>query len=357
MKILHIAPIGKLQQGIGTVLENLVPLQVGLGNDVRIISPRENESYPNLKIKRVSCKREFISYIENWKPDIVQFHSLYWKEYLSIYQVLLEKNIPYAIQLHGALSQENYKKNKWKKWMVNTLCFNRFIKNAKGIIYLSQNEKQMSIVQKLNNKSYIIANGCEKPIFSVNTTPPKDVLDFVYIGRIVIEHKGLDTLVAALGLLKDKGELGFHFSFYGNPQDADAQVFRQMLKPYKGIADFYGGIYGEEKYKKLYDADMFILTSRFEGLPMGVLEALSYGTPCILTPGTNLAEIVEDANVGWKTERNADDISDTIVRAISEYRDNYQSYRNNAINLSHAYDWTAIAKQSCKVLDIIRKGE
>ena len=55
--------------------------------------------------------------------------------------------------------------------------------------------------------------------------------------------------------------------------------------------------------------------------------------------------------------RDADDIADTIVRAISEYRDNYQSYRNNAINLSHAYDWTAIAKQSCKVLDIIRKGE
>lgn len=356
MKILHIAPIGKLQQGIGTVLENLVPLQVKMGNDVRIISPRDNESYPSLAIKRVSSKSDFLIYIENWMPDIVQFHSVYWKEYLAIYPVLLEKKIPYAIQLHGALSQENYKKNKWKKWLANTLYFNRFIKNATGIIYLSDKEKELSLVPEINNKSYIIPNGCEKPIFSVNTTTPHDVLDFVYIGRLALEHKGLDKLVAAIGMLKAKGVTCCHFSFYGNPKDADAQVFQQMLTPYKGFADFYGGIYGDDKYKRLHEADMFIQTSRFEGLPMGVLEALSYGIPCILTPGTNLAEIVADAKAGWKTDLNADAIADTIVRAVIEYRENYQSYRNNAINLSHEYDWDAIAKQSCRLLDIIKKG-
>lgn len=356
MKILHIAPIGKLQQGIGTVLENLVPLQIENGNEVRIISPRENESYPSLSITCVNSKKGFLDYIHEWTPGVVQFHSVYWKEYLSIYPILVEKKIPYAIQLHGALSQENYKKNRWKKWLANQLFFNKFIKNAAGIIYLSDKEKELSLVPKLNRKSYIIPNGCEKPIFSVNTSSPKNILDFIYIGRLALEHKGLDKLVAALGILKNKGVTNCHFSFYGNPKDTDAKAFQQMLTPYKGLADFYGGIYGEDKYKRLHDADMFIQTSRFEGLPMGVLEALSYGVPCILTPGTNLAEIVANANAGWKTELNADAIADTIVSAVTDYREDYQTYRNNAIKLSHDYDWGAIAKQSSRVLEIIKKG-
>ena len=37
----------------------------------------------------------------------------------------------------------------------------------------------------------------------------------------------------------------------------------------------------EEKRQILLDTDVFIQTSRFEGMPMGILEALSYGLPCL----------------------------------------------------------------------------
>ena len=52
----------------------------------------------------------------------------------------------------------------------------------------------------------------------------------------------------------------------------------------------------------MYEFDLFIHTFRFEGHPIAVLEALSYGIPCLLTPGTNMAGEVEAAGLDglWK---------------------------------------------------------
>ncbi|MBD2508806.1 glycosyltransferase [Nostoc muscorum FACHB-395] len=52
----------------------------------------------------------------------------------------------------------------------------------------------------------------------------------------------------------------------------------------------------------MYEFDLLIHTFRFEGHPIAVLEALSYGIPCLLTPGTNIAGEVEAAGAGWSVE-------------------------------------------------------
>ena len=47
MKILHIASIGRIYEGIGTVINHLYQEQINLGHDVRIISKRQNLLYTN----------------------------------------------------------------------------------------------------------------------------------------------------------------------------------------------------------------------------------------------------------------------------------------------------------------------
>jgi glycosyltransferase involved in cell wall biosynthesis len=99
----------------------------------------------------------------------------------------------------------------------------------------------------------------------------------------------------------------------------------------------------------LLNSDVFILTSRFEGHPMALIEALSYGLPCLITRGTNMLEEVQDANAGWVCEISCNSIKDGIIQMLNDV-DRLQNKSNNAITLSSKYDWKLIAKSLHKQL-------
>lgn len=349
MKILHIAPIGHQSEGIGTVLKHLEKEQNALGHDVRIVSKYKNEVYNDWNFTTINNNSDFLCFLELWSPNIVIFHSMYEMEYIGFSKVLRKMKIPYLIQMHGALSKEHYKKGFWKKWIANRLWFNSFLQESQCLIYLNQAEYDNCVVKYLNSNYAIIPNGCDSNIENFKEKATKEIVDILYIGRIDINHKGLDVLVNAIKTLKAKKISGIHFSFYGNENDSDVDEFKTLLKPLKGYAEFKGGIYGEEKQRRLQDCDIFILTSRYEGMPMGVLEALSYGIPCLLTPGTNMADVIISFNAGWSTDFTANSISNTIEKACNDLRNAPMAYRKNAFDLSKQYSWNSIAKETISV--------
>lgn len=350
MTILHVAPIGHHAEGIGTVLRRLVHLQQKLGHNVQVVSVYENTIYEDLNIRTIKTGLEFKSYISEIQPDIVQFHSLYNQEYIAFSKVLKRMGVPYIAQMHGALSEENYKKSHWKKWLANKIWWNQFLKDAKTIVYLNKAEYEKCIVKKINAKASFIPNGCDRPDNVSIERKTDGIIDIVFLGRISYVHKGLDLLVDALRVLKQRGADGFHVSFFGNEKDTHVGWLKDQLGDLQELATYEGGIYGEAKDLRLRSCNMFILTSRYEGMPMGVLEAFSYGVPCIVTPGSNMYEDVEESKAGWVCQFDATDIADTILIACEEYRNNPLKYHSNAIKKSIDYDWNVIAKQSIEVL-------
>lgn len=349
LKILHIAPIGNQAEGIGTVLKRLSQKQIDLGNDVKIVSKYRNDIYEDFDFATITDPIRFENFIVSWTPDIAIFHSMYEMEYISFSKIIKKYNIPYLVQMHGALSKENYKKGFFKKRVANILWFNKFLREAKCLIYLNKAEYNNCVVNSINNNYAILPNGCDLKIRDVKTKAVNRIIDILYIGRININHKGLDVLIKAIQSLKNEDFLNVHFSFYGNENDPDVEEFKELIKPLNGYADFMGGIYGKEKELRLQECDMFILTSRYEGMPMGVLEALSYGVPCILTPGTNMVDVICSASAGWSADFNASSISDTIKRACNNYRTDAMSYRKNAFDISMYYSWDTIARETVAV--------
>ena len=138
MKILHISSLRTKANGIYSVLSTLSKEQQLLGNDVRIINVFKNNSVEDNNICDISSIFDFVKLIKEFKPHIVIFHSLYIYQYILFYHCLKIFQIPYSIQLHGALSQENYKTGKIKKYSSNLVFFNKVIKKAKNMIYLKQ---------------------------------------------------------------------------------------------------------------------------------------------------------------------------------------------------------------------------
>lgn len=352
MNIIHIGDIRLEANGVGQVISNLTTAQRRLGNSVIALTTlKKKDELPIFK--EIHKKSDFCKIIDEHKPDIFVFHSLYIWDYIKFYKYLINRNIPYLIQLHGALSRVNYKKGHLKKFLANSFFYNTFIRRAESIIYLNQNEFANSIVKTINPNSLLIPNGCT--ISEENIVYPiLEKIEILYLGRIDLYYKGLDVLFKAIHILYNselRNEI--HFSFYGTGEISQVDSFCETIKSYNGFADFYGGAYGELKENVYRKSHVFILTSRSEGMPMGVLEALAHGIPCIVTSQTNMTDVISAFNCGWISELNPNSIAKSIVNAVSEYKKNQNYFYKQSLEAAHSLSWDKIAERTIEIYNTI----
>lgn len=343
MKIYHICSIFKPSNGIYFVLKNLVPLQRQLGNEVLVLNTNKN-GYTDENV--VYCSYKFFhKLIESDLPNIVIFHGVFNKRIIPFSHLVMEKRIPYLIELHGALSKQNMKTSTFKKYLFNTFFLNNIIKKATGIIYLNQGELSNSTVNHLNNNHLVIPNGCE---YSNNIAPHcNDKLELIFIGRLDIEHKGLDIMIPAVKKAYKNG-INLHLSIYGRGYEDELKWLNKELNGYEGIIDFYGEVFGVEKQNAFLKADVLLLTSRYEGFPIVVLEALSYGVPCIVTPNTNVGDLIKNNNCGWVSKLSVEGITSEIQKSSNCDTAQIKKLSENCINTAKEYTWEKIAEISIK---------
>lgn len=283
------------------------------------------------------------------EPDLAVFESCYCYTFEKIVKDLRKKKIPYVIVPRSSLTKQAQKLRGFKKKLGNLVYYNSMIRNATAIHYLSDQEKADSIEQ-WGEKCFVIPNGTHK----VNATKKyfnDNRIDAVYVGRIEIYQKGLDLLVKAIEKLqKELREVNFHMSIYGPDREGAYDELSRMIKESKleDLITLGNALFGEEKEKRLLDADLFIMTSRFEGMPMGLIEALSYGLPCLVTTGTNMRPIVVDADAGWGADDNVDSIKTTMEKMITE-KHMFNEKSKNAVECANKYDWDEIAKAAHNV--------
>lgn len=278
-------------------------------------------------------------------PDIVVFHEAYRKEYLLLSSELRTRKIPYVIIPHGELSIEAQKKKWLKKKVANILLFNHFINKAIAIQALSQRE--MDAIQ-FKAPKFIGTNGIyipEKQKREFN----KDRTDFVYIGRLDAYHKGLDLLIEAVGEKKDYfRENRCSFYIYGPDYQGRYANLERIIKEQHvdDIVHLSHEVSGEEKEKILLNADVFVQTSRFEGMPMGILEALSYGIPCLVTEGTTLKSTIEKHCAGWGAHTSVEGVVVALQQIVEEDK-HMMTISNNARQLAtYNFAWDMIAKST-----------
>ena len=112
------------------------------------------------------------------------------------------------------------------------------------------------------------------------------------------------------------------------------------------IVTLHPAVNGDDKKQILLNSDYFIQTSRHEGMPMGILEALSYGVPCIITEGTSLGDIVRRYDAGWVADNSAESIAQTILAAIDEVDKLEQKSANAKRLISENYSWGIVSSSA-----------
>ena len=288
-------------------------------------------------------------------PDIVVFHEIYRPQFSQISYNLRKNNVPYIITAHGGFSKEAQKKKKLKKLLANNTFFRSYIKKAIAFQCLSELEIKNSL---FNNFKFIGTNG----VFISKTTKEnfsEEEVKLTYIGRLEIYIKGIDLMLEAVASIADfmRNEKAV-LNLYGPETLNWADEIKTMIAE-KGIGDIVrvnSAITGEEKEKVLLETDVFIQTSRTEGMPMSILEAMSYGVPCVITKGTNVGDFVENNNSGWVAETNAISIAETIKKAILEKNE----WKNKSINarklIENEFSWDKVSSETIrKYEEILQK--
>ena len=280
------------------------------------------------------------------KPDIIIFHQLYYPKFLKIAKEAKKLNIAYIIIPHGSMTREAQRIKRLKKIAGNLVFFNKFMKGAAAIQYLSEDEKSRAF---RNYPCFVSTNGIYMPAEQKGSFN-EDKLVFSYIGRYDTHIKGLDLIVEAIKL---KEELlrknNCFFNLYGPQTEEYAQKINSLkdLITEKGVSDIIfinGPVLDAEKKETLLNTDIFIQCSRTEGMPMGILESMSYGVPCLITKGTSLTGLLEKYDAGYSCETTAEGIVNAIEKAvIQKHLLNEKS--NNAITLvKENFLWDNVAK-------------
>lgn len=279
------------------------------------------------------------------RPDLVVFHEVNVIEYISLYKRLKKLGIPYIIVPHGEITEQALKKKWLKKKIAYFLWFNGFIKNAKAIQCLSNGEYEES---KTKCRKFISSNGTDIPMES-KLYKGEAGMRLLYIGRLDWIHKGIDMMINAIGSIQDyardnKITLDIYGpDFFGRREKIESIIKENHVEDIVSVQD---SVFGEEKKEIILNHDVFIQTSRFEGQPLGILEAMSFGMVVIATKGTNFVENIKECNGGYDAGNSEPEIAGAI-RTAFEGKNQWAVLGRNAKEfVNEKYNWEAMAKRA-----------
>lgn len=274
------------------------------------------------------------------KYHLIIFHEFYQFKYLKMAKLCRKKNIPYIIVPRGSIDKDAKNHKKLKKKIADIVFFDRFLNSSSGIVFLTSGEAKNGVFKRKKNFK-VIPNGVAIQKLNVR----KKVRRIVYLGRLNIFTKGLDTLVDTFSCMNNfLRDNKIKIELYGSdtPKNDKKQI-EEMIKDnnLSSSISIMDPVYGPDKNNVLSSADLFITLSRHEGLPVSILEALSYGLPVAITPETNLSKEVKDYDSGIILGRDPKANSQQIEKMIKQ---SVETYSNNAFKLiKNEFSWQIVA--------------
>jgi glycosyltransferase involved in cell wall biosynthesis len=140
---------------------------------------------------------------------------------------------------------------------------------------------------------------------------PADAIVLGWVGRVSRE-KGVDVFIDAISSLQDRK---VHAAVLGDgPERAHEQARSDVLSP--GQFHWLGSVPGAARYFAAFD--VFVLSSRTEGLPMVLLEAMAAGIPIVTTGVGGIPDLLSSAEAILVSPDDPLALADAIRGSISD---------------------------------------
>lgn len=354
--------------GIEVVVEELSTRMVALGHSVTCLnrsgkhvagkefSGRHLGTYKGINIRTVvtidirglaAMSASFFGAIEAafGKYDVVHFHAEGPCAMLWLPKLFGKRCIA---TIHGL----DHQRAKWGKFakayiMLGEKCAVKF---ADEIIVLSADVKKY-FKNRYGRETVLVPNGVNKP----ELREPKEITEkwgltkddyILYLGRIVPE-KGIQYLIEAFKRIETDKKL----VIAGGASDSQG-FLNQLIEEGRNDSRiiFTGFVQGrilEELYSNAY---VYCLPSDLEGMPLSLLEAMSYGNCCLVSDISECTSVVEEKGITFY-KGSVENLHNKL-QMVCDYVDVVREHKSISSNyICQKYDWDAVV---IKTLDIYK---
>lgn len=289
-------------EGDGKMWETLVPevRKIQLRHLQRAINPKE-EIKALIELRKL--KKDF-------KPDVVHLHSS--KAGILGRLVFNKSKIVYTV--HGFDSIR--------------LAYRKFLplekilqKRCSAIVGVSEYDRIHLLEEGINNNVGLVYNGIplpksiEKGPFTFAEKYKKKILCIARLSP----QKNHSLFIEIAKLLPE-----YAFIWIGNQKEPEEK--------YPSNVFFIGNLPNAGGYCKY--ADLFLLPSNYEGLPIVIIEAMSQGIPVVASNVGGVSEIVIDGQTGYALENNAE----VMAEKIDDILKDSAFYHNLSMNAKMFYE-------------------
>lgn len=360
MEIIHLI-LGKANpqrmNGVNKVVHQLAEKQFLFGEKVAIWGITDNMEM-NFETRnfetRLFKKRKFpFSFSKELKEAIINtkgeaifhLHGGWIPVYYTVAKLFFKYNIKFVLTPHGAYNTIAMKKNSMMKKVYFYFFEKKILQRAQHIHCIGKSEvnglKRIFSTRKL----ILLPYGFENKIKVELKKVADDSIVFGFIGRLDIYTKGLDTLIKAFKKFHAKQPSSMLWILGDSKEKSVLQhiISRNLLD---NSVILYGSKFAEDKDELLQKMDVFVHPSRNEGLPLSVIEAASYGKPCIVTDATNIGTEVVKYNSG-KTiySQSSEKLEEAMSEMFQVYnkQEEFIAMQRNAINMvKENYNWNKL---------------
>ena len=278
------------------------------------------------------------------KYDVVHIHAE-GPAFFSCLPKMLGKRV--VVTIHGI----DWQREKWQSGFGSKFIRQgekNAVKYADEIIVLSKGVQEY-FKETYGRETHFIPNGVNRPqIRKANLITEKFGLKkdsyILFLGRLVPE-KGIRYLVEAFKNVKTDKKL----VIAGGSSDTDS--FMEELKELaKGddrilFTGFVQGAMLDELYSNAY---IYTLPSDLEGMPLSLLEAMSYGNCCLVSDIPECAEVVEDKALIFK-KSDVEDLREKLQDAC-DHPEMVMKMKNQAADfICEKYNWDEVVKETMKL--------
>ena len=167
---------------------------------------------------------------------------------------------------------------------------------------------------------------------------------FLAVGRFSHRHKGFDLLIEAFNsFAKDNKEWVLDIVGEG----CEETTYRKLIKQYQLESRITIHPFTNQIQQHYSNAQVYVLSSRWEGMPLVLMEAMSHGLPIVSSDLPVCKEIMGDFAIYFKNG-NINDLARSLKDATEI---DWEKKSKEALTIAKRFDITTISNQWRKLID------